>query len=282
MSITDSKSIDPVRIPIMSELITNNLLMLMPEENNELARMLLLPGWVFSMIYLASVVLDVDLMPYGKLRQRKDGYYGFPPWLGWMIQESPSFFIPITALLSHIGKADVSLFRLVTLAAMATHYFNRTFVYSMKIKSEKKVPVLMCVSAFIFCFYNGFMQSHAILHNDPTHGKQFIAGLATFAVGMLINVHSDQLLINLRQKNEKGYKVPQGGLFPWLSSPNYSGEILEWWGFALMAGTQAAIWFAVWSTLYLGHRAFRTHKFYKEKFKEDYPQTRRAVIPFVL
>jgi len=262
--------------------LMGKLLRYLPEENNELAKNLLIPGWMFSVFYLVTAIVNIDTMPYGKLRERKDGYYGLAPWLGWMIQESPSLFVPVTAFLFSYGEGDVSLVKVFTMAPMVTHYFNRTFIFPMQIKSDKKVPVLMCISAFVFTFYNGLIQSHAILHNGPTSWNQLMGGLAIFSTGMFINIQSDQILINLRKGNETGYKIPQGGLFTWLSSPNYLGEILEWWGFFFMAWTQAALWFAVWSTLYLGSRAIKSHKFYREKFKEDYPNSRRALIPFIL
>ena len=43
-----------------------------------------------------------------------------------------------------------------------------------------------------------------------TH-PQFLAGLALFFVGMAINIHSDDILINLRKPGETGYKIPRVG-----------------------------------------------------------------------
>jgi steroid 5-alpha reductase family enzyme len=62
--------------------------------------------------------------------------------------------------------------------------------------------------------------------------------------GAVINYHHDKLLTQLRSKNknndnanlskEERYKIPVGCLFEFISCPNYFGEILEWFGFALM------------------------------------------------
>ena len=41
------------------------------------------------------------------------------------------------------------------------------------------------------------------------------------------------ILRNLRAPGETGYKIPVGGLFRWVSSPNYFGELLEWTGWAI-------------------------------------------------
>ena len=115
---------------------------------------------------------------------------------------------------------------------------------------------------------------------------------------------SDRRLRGLRKKSESGYKIPFGGLFEYVSAANYFGEICEWWGFALAAKwvskiswnymwkwfliksffrlNPAGLFFAGFTTLFLGMRGIHHHKFYLEKFKEDYPKNRRAVIPFLV
>ena len=35
-------------------------------------------------------------------------------------------------------------------------------------------------------------------------------GVTMFFVGMLVNIHSDHILRNLRKPGETGYKIPQG------------------------------------------------------------------------
>ena len=63
----------------------------------------------------------------------------------------------------------------------------------------------------------------------------FFLGILLFGIGSFINIDSDRRLRNLRQNSEKGYKIPSGGIFEYVSAANYFGEILEWWGFALAA-----------------------------------------------
>ena len=106
-------------------------------------------------------------------------------------------------------------------------------------------------------------------------------GMVFFLVGMVINIQSDSILRGLRKEGETGYKIPHGGLYGWVTCPNYFGEAVEWWGFTCVAQTPAALWFGVWSTMFLGSRAYQTHVWYKQKF-EDYPQERRAFIPNIL
>jgi hypothetical protein len=49
-----------------------------------------------------------------------------------------------------------------------------------------------------------------------------------------LNCHSDAVLRGLRDAGGgRGYKIPHGGGFEWVSGANFLGEIVEWVGFAL-------------------------------------------------
>lgn len=145
----------------------------------------------------------------------------------------------------------------------------------------------------------------------------FLLGITLFFAGMAINIHSDNILISLRKPTSvtppvaqeeksleetvqvaeekpdleaavtestaavKGYKIPYGGLFRWVSAPNLFGEVVEWTGFAIMTWSLATISFAVWTAANVLPRAVAHHKWYKAQFPE-YPPERRAVIPFIL
>ena len=74
----------------------------------------------------------------------------------------------------------------------------------------------------------------------------------------------------------------QGGLFEYVSGANFFGEIVEWTGFAIASGSLAATAFALFTAINIAPRAYHHHLSYIEKFKEEYPKHRRAVIPFIL
>ncbi len=75
--------------------------------------------------------------------------------------------------------------------------------------------------------------------------------------------------------------VPRGGLFELVSCPNLSGEILQWFGFALMCWNLPALSFAIWTAANLIPRAISHHRWYRTHFA-DYPKSRRAVVPGIL
>jgi len=96
-----------------------------------------------------------------------------------------------------------------------------------------------------------------------------------------VNNHSDHILRNLRKPNETGYKIPYGGLFNYVSDANYTGELIEWIGWAIMLWSKASLIFFLATFFNLAPRARMHHKWYLDKFKEDYPKNRKALIPFI-
>ena len=108
---------------------------------------------------------------------------------------------------------------------------------------------------------------------------QFLIGVAVFAGGFAINVQADTVLIRLRRKSPH-YRTPEGGLFRWISCPNYLGEIVEWCGWAILTWSWAGLSFAVWTAANLVPRAVAHHRFYGTHI-EGYPASRKAILPFV-
>jgi steroid 5-alpha-reductase/3-oxo-5-alpha-steroid 4-dehydrogenase 1 len=102
--------------------------------------------------------------------------------------------------------------------------------------------------------------------------------LIIFAIGFVINRHADSVLLSLRKPGETGYKIPYGGLYNYISCPNYFGEMVEWFGFAFAAQSLSGWSFFIWTVCNLAPRAVLHHKWYLKKFP-DYPKQRRALIP---
>lgn len=97
----------------------------------------------------------------------------------------------------------------------------------------------------------------------------------------LVNHHTDRVLMNLRRPGETGYLIPRDGLYRSVSCPNYFGEIVEWFGFALLTWSPAGLVFAVWTTANLLPRALSPMRGIKERFP-DYPRERKALVPLIL
>ncbi|CAK5027260.1 unnamed protein product [Meloidogyne enterolobii] len=80
---------------------------------------------------------------------------------------------------------------------------------------------------------------------------------------------------------EKCYKIPHGGMFKYVSCANFLGEIIEWIGYAIYAQSTASLAFALFTAANTIPRAKLHHKWYLNKFGNNYPQDRKAVIPYI-
>lgn len=222
--------------------------------------------------------------PYG--RHMREGWgTSIPSRVGWIVMEAPSAvgFAAVYAF----GEHRFALAPLAMLTLWQLHYVHRTFVFPFRMRSEgKRIPLSVPLMGAGFNVLNSYVNARWISHfgayddawlSDP----RFVLGAGVFVVGMAINLHADNVLIHLRRPGEVGYKIPRGGLYRWVSSPNYLGEILEWCGWALLTWSLPGLAFAVYTVSNLGPRALANHRWYREKFP-DYPTRRRALIPFIL
>jgi 3-oxo-5-alpha-steroid 4-dehydrogenase 1 len=110
---------------------------------------------------------------------------------------------------------------------------------------------------------------------------RFLTGAALFLGGFLVNLHYDRILIRLRGPRETGHRMPVGGLFRWLSCPNYFGELIEWAGWAMATWSLPGLAYALWGAANLVPRALANHRWYRDTFP-GYPPERRALLPGLL
>lgn len=258
--------------------------------DTEITNNLVLIGLIFTILQLI-ISLKIPA-PYGRYNSIGPKFLTFCPInakLAWIIQELPGFLIP--TLFLYESWTNLNSSTKILLICFILHYFNRSFIFPIVMKFSSKSPLSTTLLAVLFVCFNGFLQSHTLIHDekngtnitDISNTITFQLGILLFGIGSFINIDSDRRLRNLRQNSEKGYKIPSGGIFEYVSAANYFGEILEWWGFALAAKLNpASLFFAGFTTVFLGMRGIQHHNFYLEKFKEDYPKGRRAVIPYLV
>ncbi|KAG8824259.1 hypothetical protein FRC19_002142 [Serendipita sp. 401] len=118
----------------------------------------------------------------------------------------------------------------------------------------------------------------------------FLLGIFMFLVGFVSNIFHDEILYDLRRSHpptadgEPHYAIPYGGLYKYISYPNYLCEWVEFVGFAIAASPHwdyTPPWmFVVAEIMVMAPRAYKGHQWYHQKFPE-YPKDRKAVIPFV-
>ncbi|XP_042552695.1 3-oxo-5-alpha-steroid 4-dehydrogenase 2 [Dipodomys spectabilis] len=241
-------------------------------------------GSAFLAVFGAMVLYFAEPSGYGKHSNRlAPGGTCLPACVAWFLQELPSFAVPAAILARQPG----SLFgqpETVLLALFCAHYFHRTFIYSLLTRG-RPFPAVLVLKGFLFCTINGFLQTYYLSYcveypEEWYTDMRFSLGVFLFFLGMGINIHSDYTLHQLRKPGEITYRIPQGGLFTYVSGANFLGEIIEWMGYALATWSLPALAFAFFSLCFLGMRAFHHHRFYLKMF-EDYPKSRKALIPFI-
>ncbi|HEQ71732.1 MAG TPA: DUF1295 domain-containing protein, partial [Spirochaetia bacterium] len=168
------------------------------------------------------------------------------------------------------------------------HYAYRSLLFPIVNRtSPLKMPLIIMLLAFGFNILNSFFNGFALFHLERllTPGwlldPRFLVGAALFLLGLFINIQSDRILRGLRKDKNGSYKIPRGGLFRFVSCPNYLGEIIEWSGWAIATWSLAGVSFALWTIANLAPRALAYHAWYKKTFPA-YPEKRKALIPFVL
>jgi protein-S-isoprenylcysteine O-methyltransferase Ste14 len=232
-------------------------------------------------IIIGLIIFPINLIykaPYGRHTSKKWGI-SIDNKLGWIIMELPALLICPAIYFYFKVDFDISI---MFICLWIIHYFNRTIIFPFRIKTKgKKMPLAIVLSAFFFNIVNGSINGY-FLSNINLHSVSIflITGFLLFVLGLYINISSDNKLINLR-KIKKGYFVPKGGLFKYISCPNFFGEILEWFGFALMTFNIGSLSFFIWTCCNLIPRALAHHTWYKNKFNE-YPKERKAILPFLI
>ena len=244
----------------------------------------LLVATVYVAAGLTFIALFFVTAPYG--RHLRSGWGPtIPARLGWIVMESPTVVLFIWVYAA--GDNATNLLPLLLLCLWQFHYVYRTLIYPFRLrKTTHRMPLSIVSMAIAFNCINAYVNSRWISHfADYDHAwlasPAFILGVATFFSGWAINQHADLILFRLRGADESGYRVPHGGLYRWISCPNYLGEMLEWIGWAVVTWSTAGLAFAVFTVANLLPRAIANHRWYRAEFA-DYPKSRKALIPFLL
>lgn len=156
-----------------------------------------------------------------------------PNKVGWVVMESP-VFIAMCVLWLMSGRTweagPMALFVL-----FQAHYLQRAFIFPLLLRGESKMPLGIVVMGMAFNTLNALMQGGWIFYVSPESyyadwfAKPYIyIGGALFLAGMAVNLHSDHIIRNLRKPGDTRHYIPRGGMFRYVSSANYFGELLEW------------------------------------------------------
>ena len=243
----------------------------------------LLVGW-FVLAVAIFVALFYVVAPYGRhLRSSWGPKVG--DRLGWIVMETPASLVFIIFFV--VGTNSITVTALAFLVLWEAHYIHRAFIYPFSRRTGvSNMSLVVVVLGILFNAANAYLNGRYIFTfsggytNEWLVSPQFIVGLLLFLTGFIINRRADHILRNLRKQDESGYRIPYGGLYRWISCPNYFGEIITWVGWAVATWSLPGLAFAVWTIANLAPRARAHHIWYREHFS-DYPTERKALMPGV-
>jgi 3-oxo-5-alpha-steroid 4-dehydrogenase 1 len=230
------------------------------------------------------VILFFIPAPYGRHVRKGWGPRLDSRW-GWLIMEAPAALLfSFYFFIGHRKDMIPVLFFIV----WESHYIHRAFIYPFTIRRRKSMPVTVIFFGLFFNAVNSYLQARWIYTLAPGASYtrewlgdgRFLLGIFLFYTGFLIAKRADGILRRLRKPGETGYKVPNQGLFRYVSCPNYLGEVIQWSGWAVAVWSWPGLVFALWTVFNLLPRARSHHLWYLETFA-DYPKDRKALIPFV-
>lgn len=223
---------------------------------------------------------------YGYLFNRR---YGppIPNRAGWILMESPVFILMcvLWATSERMWQAGpLALFLL-----FQAHYLQRAFVFPLLMRGRSQMPLGIVGMGMLFNTLNALMQGGWIFFVSPAgyyddwFARPYIyLGGAVFLAGMVINLHSDHIIRRLRRPGDTRHYIPRGGMFRYVTSANYFGELLEWAGFAVASWSWAGAVFAWWTFANLAPRAASLRRRYEREFGEEFTRLgRKRIIPFI-
>ena len=208
---------------------------------------------------------------------------------GWIIMEAPVFIA--MAVLWILSTRRFSPTPLVFFLLFEAHYLQRSFIFPSLLRSNSPMPLSIIAMGITFNVLNALMQGGWIFYLSPEtlytvewlRSPQFIAGTIMFVGGMSINIQSDQIIRDLRHGPEdRRHYIPYGGMFRYISSANYFGELVEWIGFAVLTWSWSGAVFAFWTFANLAPRAAAIRKHYEEEFGDEFRKLKRKrILPFI-
>ena len=250
-------------------------------------------------MFIVGLVVFVSLYfvdaGYGKMRSEKWG-----PTMsnkaGWFLMEVPVFLVVFYLYMKSLPlyggltqKVPYWLFFLF----FEFHYFQRSFIFPLLLKGNGQMPFAIMILSVVWNLINGYIQGFWLFHLAPQYypdlyttawvtSPQFIIGTIIFFTGWCINMHSDYIIRHLRKPGDTNHYLPKQGLYKYVTSANYLGEITEWLGFAILTWSVAGLLFFWFSCCNLVPRSNAIYKKYAEEFPDEFdPKKLKRIIPFI-
>ncbi|MBC7171245.1 MAG: 3-oxo-5-alpha-steroid 4-dehydrogenase, partial [Polyangiaceae bacterium] len=246
----------------------------------------------FAIVLITAIAALFVTTPSGHFADSRFGI-ALDPRLGWFLMELPA---PVAFFVAYFrGPNRFEWFPLFTLFVFTCHYANRGFVMPARMRVPKgqrsSFGLAVVLVGWLVTSLHGYLNATWVTTFHPEPGvswftdPRFLIGVMMYYAGFFGNLHADHVLRCLRTKDEvrrgeRVYRIPEGGLFRYVTNASYLTELVLWAGFAIFTWSLPGLFIFAISAANLIPRAIQTHRWYHEKFP-DYPKDRRVLIPFV-
>ena len=209
--------------------------------------------------------------------------------LAWVLMEAPAF-VGVLVCWLHSGAGMVAPQSAMALLFLL-HYFQRSFVFPLLMKGKSRMPVSIMGMGIVFNVLNAWLIATGLFVYPPQGlydggwsfllRPQSVLGILLFLGGKGINLHSDHVIRHLRKPGDTKHYLPARGMYRYVTSANYFGELVEWTGFAVLTASPAAWVFVWWTAANLVPRADAIHKRYRQEFGDGAVGRRKRILPFI-
>lgn len=244
--------------------------------------LLIIMAAIAAIVFVALYFVEAG---YGMLFNKRWGA-PIPNKIAWVCMEAPVFLVML--LLWAWSDRRYETVPLLFFLFFELHYLQRSFIFPLLIKGKSKMPAGIMAMGIVFNLLNGYIQGMWIFYLSPENmytaewltTPQFMVGTLLFFGGMLVNWQSDYIVRHLRRPGDTNHYLPRGGMFDYVTSANYFGELVEWCGFAILTWSASGALFAWWTFANLVPRANTIWHKYKAMFGPEVG-CRKRIIPFI-
>lgn len=167
------------------------------------------------------------------------------------------------------------------------HYFQRAFVFPLLLTGKSKMPLAIMSMGILFNLLNGYMQGQWIFHLAPEgmYGIDWFMSPWFILGTLLFYWYAGELALGLYHPAfAKAGRYPplsaSKGMYRYVTSANYFGEIVEWAGWAILTCSLSGLVFLWWTIANLVPRANAIWHRYREEFGDEVGN-RKRVFPFL-
>ena len=239
----------------------------------------------FLLAIINLIVQFCTIIPYGRFdvgagrcRVNQRIAFGLSDGIPGIVLFTLAYFMTGTRF---NGAANIVMYCLFII-----HYINRAIITPITNRHSRStvvfwIPIVNTLVNALFHYVNADYIGSANFCQGYYFDPRFILGIIIMITGFIINRVADAQLICLRENyKDNSYKVPKGPLYFLISQPNYLGEMIEWFGWALLTWSlSGVVWFLFVASTHIP-RARANHRWNQKEF-DDYPKRRKALIPFI-